>query len=117
MEKIITYFGQDMKVGCDEKCNKAWGINERPKIEFDVNDEDDTAFLSDGELGDAPIDPGTYEGGHAKPTDKSQIPNKWCVRECERCARSSPSKSHLPLELTDFSKRVYNQPWKHGEEI
>jgi hypothetical protein len=115
MEKIITYFDQNAKVGCDQKCNKAWGINGRPKVEFDENEPDDYAFLSDDELSEAPEDPGTYEGGHAKPTDKSQIPNKWCVRECERCSMSKPNESHLPLQLPDYSKRNYNQPWKHEE--
>lgn len=56
MEKIITYFGQDAKVGCDQKCNKAWGHNLRPKIEFDENEPDDYAYLSDDELGEAPQD-------------------------------------------------------------
>ena len=98
MEKIITYFGQQSKVACDEKCNKAWGINNRPR-----NPEDEDEFLPDNQLGEAPIDPGTYEGGYAKPTDKSNIPNKWCVRECERCAISKPNESHLPLELPKFN--------------
>lgn len=113
MEKIITYLRQDLKVGCDQKCNKAWGINSRPKIEFDENDPDDYAYLSDNELGEAPEDPGTYECEHTKPTDEKQIPNKWCVRECERCARSKSSELHLELDLPDYSKRNYNQPWKH----
>ncbi|MGH1336033.1 MAG: hypothetical protein ACRBFS_07880 [Aureispira sp.] len=113
METIITYFGQSMKVACDEKCNKAWGIIARPKIEFEEQDLDDYAFLSDDELGEAPIDPGTYEGGQAKPIDNNQIPNKWCVRQCERCASSELGKPNEELELPDYSKRSYNQPWKH----
>jgi hypothetical protein len=107
MEKQITYFGQPAKVACDENCNKAWGINNRPKIQLS-EDEDDYAYLSDDELGDAPENPGTYEGGHAKPTHKSQIPNKWCVRECERCSLSSPGEYNLPPVVKDFSKRMYN---------
>ena len=39
--------------------------------------------------------------------------SKWCVRECERCARSRRGKYSQPLELRDFSKRIYNQPRKH----
>jgi len=107
MEKIITYFGQEAKVGCDEKCHKAWGFNNRPKEQLS-EDDDDYAFLSDDELEIAPVDPGTYEGECAKPLSKTEIPNKWCVRECERCAMSKPNESHLPLQLPDFSKRMYN---------
>ena len=108
-EKIVLYFGQDMKVACDGKCNKAWGINERPKNQLS-DDEDDFEYFSDDELETAPEDPGTYEGGHAKPLSNTEFPNKWCVRECERCSHSSPGKSKLPLELRDFSKRKPNIP-------
>jgi hypothetical protein len=104
MEKLITYCGQTAKVACDEKCNKAWGINERPQNQLSDND-DDYEYLADDELGEAPEDPGTYEGGHAKPISKLGIPNKWCVRECER---SVIGESHLPLELKDFSIRRKN---------
>lgn len=113
MEKLITYFGQNTKVACDEKCHKAWGICNRPKIQLS-DDEDDIAYLSDDELEIAPIDPETYEGGEAKPTLKTEIPNKWCVRECERCSMSKPGESHLPVKLKDWTKRGYNQPWKYG---
>jgi hypothetical protein len=112
MEKIITYFEKPMKVGCDEKCNKAWG-SIRPFIKLSDEDVDDIVFLSDEELGDAPEDTGRYEGGHAKPVDKKHIPNKWCVRECERCARSPYNKPKEPLIFIDWSKRVYNIPSKH----
>ena len=78
MEKEIIFFGKKVKASCDENCNKAWGINSRPQDDYG----DDTP---DGFLGNAPIDPGTYEGGCAKPINKIDIPNKWCVRECERC--------------------------------
>ncbi|MFN7015074.1 MAG: hypothetical protein ACK4ON_12480 [Bacteroidia bacterium] len=100
MEKIITYFGQKTKVACDEKCNKAFGINSRP---LNLDENIDSEYLSDDELGEAPIDPGTYEGGDAKPVDKSSIPNKWCVRECERCVMSNLGEFDLPLELPDFN--------------
>jgi len=114
-EKIITYCRQKAKVACDEKCNKAWGINNRPKIEFDKNDPDDNAMLSDDELGEAPVDPGVYEDGHGKPINSDEFPNKWCVRECERCVMSMPNEYNKPLQLKDFSKRRYNQPWKHSD--
>jgi hypothetical protein len=112
--KAITYFGQPCAVACDAKCNKAWGVNNRPRIRFD--EDDDFAYLADGELGDAPADPGTYEGGCAKPTHPSERLNKWCVRECERStlAPKDPSKPGELVELRDFSERRYNMPWKHG---
>ncbi|MBS4000760.1 MAG: hypothetical protein KGZ71_09800 [Desulfobulbaceae bacterium] len=131
MEKIITFFGQKVKVACDEKCNKAWGNSQRPRLYpeisetriFGLNGEsvypdgndpldeqeidfDNFIFCSDDELGDAPIDPQTYEGDQAKPTNESDYGNKWCVRECERCEMSEPGKLNEPIELIDFSKRV-----------
>lgn len=115
METTIIYFGQSMKVACDEKCNKAWGINTRPKVAFDQNDEDDFAWLPDQELGEAPDDTGIYEGGQGKPISPAQIPNKWCVRECERCTRSDLGEVDVKLVLPDFSKLRHNQPWKHEE--
>ena len=108
MEKIITFFGQPTKVGCDEKCNKAWGINKRPKIQLSA-DPDDYEYLSDGELDEAPIHPGTWEGNDKKPMNKQGIPNRWCIRECERCAMSDIGESEKTLELKDFSKRIKNQ--------
>ncbi len=108
MEKIITYFDKQVKVACDEKCEKAWG-GTRPKEKLS-DDDDDVVYLSDSELGIAPVDTGTYEGGQAKPVEKQNIPNKWCVRQCERCVWGDIDK---PIELKDWSKRRYNQPWKH----
>ena len=97
----IKYFGVDVKVACDGKCNKAWGINSRP------SNEDKSEWLSDNELGEVPANPGTYEGGIGKPSDLSQFPNKWCVRECERCSMT-PYGGNVndELELSDFSKRI-----------
>ena len=115
MEKEIIYFGQKAKVVCDEKCNKAWGINNRPRIQLSDN-EDDTCYLSDDELGKAPADPGTYEGGHAKPACAEEMMNKWCVRECERSSMSNPGECDKELVLCDFSKRVYNLAWRRDKE-
>lgn len=110
MEKQILYSGKTVTVGCDEKCDKAWGLNGRPKMQLS-DEEDDYAFLSDDELGVAPENPGTSEGGECKPVNQTEIPNKWCVRQCERCVFAENGKLNLP----DFSKRIYNQPWKHAE--
>lgn len=108
-ELTITYFGQQAKVCCDGKCSKAWGINNRPRVRLSDNEDDyDYEYLADGELGDAPSDPGTYEGGHAKPSSSSEFPNKWCVRECERCRMSDPGKFAEPLEVKSFETRRRN---------
>ncbi len=104
---FITYCGQKAKVSCDKKCNKAWGRNNRPVQQISKN-EDDFYYLPDNELGEAPKNPGSYEGGDAKPISLNEFPNKWCVRECERCAMSSPGKWNLPLQLKNFSKPFYN---------
>lgn len=108
-ETVVLYFGQRMRVACDGQCWKAWGRNTRPRVYLSLTDEDDYAFKADHELARAPRDPGTYEGVDAKPPDASHFPNRWCVRECERAARSEPGKWRLPLVLPDFDERVYNR--------
>jgi hypothetical protein len=108
--KRLTFAGQAATHACDGKCNKAWGINHRPSVQIS-DDEDDYAYLSDAELGEAPIDPGTYDGGHAKPRGAKgpEDINKWCMRECERNWMSDPGKPDAPPALPDFSVRVYNK--------
>lgn len=119
LEKLITFCDQKAKVVCDAKCEKAWGNNARPTIppraELDagVGNPDDYCFLADDELGDAPDDPGTYEGGHGKPRipPEQRTPdmiNKWCVRECERMRMSFPGEYDLPLDPPHLSHRLYN---------
>lgn len=71
-------------------------------------DEDDYAYLADDELDDAPTDPGTYEGADAKPLSPDEFPNKWCVRECERCEISNNGEVNLPLVVRTFGERRYN---------
>ena len=108
--KYGTYFDQDMILACDGRCEKAWGINNRPRVLVE-EDEDDYAFLADDELCPAPIDPGTYEGGQGKPqTLADRTHSKWCWRECER-ARTC--KSGEWIELPDYSRRFYNFPNRH----
>lgn len=106
-EQLITYFGQTAKVCCDGKCEKAWGNSNRPREQLS-DDEDDYAWLCDGELGTAPIDPRTYEGGDAKPVTVLEFPNRWCVRECERCSMAKPGEFDKPLAIKRFDSRVYN---------
>jgi hypothetical protein len=109
----IKAYGKDMILACDGKCHKAWGYQNRPSISFDEEDEDDIAWLSDTELGDAPDNPGTYEGGHGKPSEP--IHNKWCFRECERSISCEPSQL-IKLLLPDYSQRRYNEPSKHESQ-
>jgi hypothetical protein len=106
-EKIVQYFAQPMKVGCDEKCNKAWGWANRPSEE---NEDGEVIYwFSDSDLGDAPVNPGTYEGRDAKPLSPKEFPNRWCVRQCERCTRSKFGESDKPLVYDDWNKPVYNK--------
>lgn len=114
MEQIIQFCGAPMKIACDEKCHKAWGMNERPKIQLSDN-EDDYCYLADGELGTAPESSPHLCCDEDKPRGKSEIPNKWCANECERCAMSEYGRSAEPLALTDFSKRTYNMPYAHPQ--
>lgn len=83
ISKVIMYFGRQAVLACDARCDKAWGINARPRVQLS-DDPNDYAFRADHELGTAPVDPGTYEGGHAKPASPERRLNKWCARECER---------------------------------
>ena len=109
-QSVILYMGQSVRVTCDRLCSKAWGINQRPTVQFSGEDPDDYAFLADGELGEAPVNPGTYEGGQGKPLTPDAFPNKLCVRECERC---DIARLDEPVTVRSFAGRVYNQPWKH----
>lgn len=104
MSEPFIYFGKRVTAICDENCKKAWGINSRPTKKLS-KEPDDFCYLSDDELGVAPVDPGTYEGNDGKPVLNSERLNKWCVRECERCSIAEDGK---PFALKDFSKRVYN---------
>lgn len=74
-KKNIIFCGRRVVLSCDGQCNKAWGRNSRPR-----NGDDE---IPDAELGEAPADPGTYEGGDAKPNSPAGM-NKWRARECER---------------------------------
>lgn len=104
-EAEILFFGQRVIVACDRNCQKAWGINNRPRIQLDEDNWDNYVYLSDTELGEAPANPGTYEGNDAKPLSPDDFPNKWCVRECERSTMVDKGKLYT---LRDFSQRLYN---------
>lgn len=88
--KQILYFGKECVVACDGRCDKAWGINGRPKKAY-TDDPDDYVFLGDDALGTAPAPGETAicaEGVHGKPSASSitdgALMNRWCTRECER---------------------------------
>ena len=110
IQRDIVYFGRSVVTACDARCDKAWGIADRPRVQLDPHDEDDYEYLSDGELGEAPDDPGTYEGGHGKPSCYDEPLehrlNKWCVRACER---SVIRPRGVPIDLPDFSTRRSNR--------
>lgn len=114
LKKEIIYFGQKAIVACDGKCEKAWGSNNRTKRQLS-DDEDNWVWLSDNELGLAPRETETYEGGEGKPRNRTEKLNKWCVRECERCYMSNPNEFDKSIVLKDFDERIYNIP-KRGEE-
>ena len=104
IKSVGFYFGTPIALLCDGKCSKAWGANTRESVQLS-DDPDDFAYLSDSELGRAPADPGTYEGGYGKPTNKRH--NKWCWRECEHsisCSSDLVNTTALP----NFTQRVRN---------
>lgn len=119
----ISYFFQPCTVACDGKCNKAWGINQRPRKylsgdpnEAETSEEwnrraDDFVWCADDELGEAPEDPGTYEGGHGKPSGPHNM-NKWCTRECERSVLVDRG---APITLRDFDNPTPNCPSLHPD--
>ena len=109
-KKQVQAYGEQRIIGCDGKCNKAWGVMCRPSVDLDGKDEDNNYMLGDDDLDDAPQDPGTYEGGHGKPYNavSGDDMNKWCFRQCERCVVCKVGEE---LELKDWSKKQYNQPW------
>lgn len=110
----IIFFNDLCLVSCDGKCDKAWGISNRPKIQLS-DDEDDFEYRSDSELAPAPSHPGTWEGGEGKPNDRLNPEfkhNKWCVRECERSTITSFSERII---LPDFSNRIRNIPQENHD--
>jgi len=108
-----VWFGRPVRIVCDRLCGKAWGVNGRPR-EALSEDPEDYALLADGELGEAPTDPGTYEGGHGKPSVPPAAHNKWCARECERATILGPDD---PLRVRDLSRRLFNIPRSDGAAL
>ncbi len=111
--KLIRYFGEEKVLACDGKCDKAWGINGRPKRQLS-EDGDDYVFIGDGEFGEA-LAPGPgetvaiAEGCDIKPENSDGFGNKWCTRECERTAMVDLGE---PIDLPDMTNPEPNIPRK-----
>lgn len=117
-DALVSYgrfFGQPIVITCDMQCRKAWGINARPKVYLadEEEDPDDYAFLADDEVGEAPAEPGSWEGGDTKPLEVPEEHNKWCARECERAEVIDRGK---PLTLRSFARRMANCQGRTGYE-
>jgi len=117
LQKQIIFFGQSAMITCDGRCEKAWGIGSRPSVQLSEL-EDAFEWLSDTELGIAPIDPGTYEGSDGKPTHDGEQLNRWCARECERSSidRRTIGNTVRNIVLRDFNRRVCNFHSRRKEE-
>lgn len=98
--KAIVFCGRTVVLACDGLCDKAWGIADRPR----VDDVDlDSPMLPDDQLGTAPTDLGTYEGGDTKPVgDAPDRQNRWCARSCER----SRMLQHGWLDVPRFTEPI-----------
>lgn len=114
--KRITFFGQAAVIACDGRCDKAWGINGRPKISLRhtmlPEDPDDYVYVGDHALGKAPPPGetvGQSEGGDFKPSATSladgEDMNRWCARECERRVMVKPGED---LRLPDLEHPAAN---------
>ncbi len=115
MPKKIWRAGEVLS--CDGRCDKAWGINGRPKLYFqeeegqprrlkkreEPRDPDDYVYVRDSELGKAPgpgATVGVAEGSDMKPSAEPLVDgermNKWCARECERSGWSETPDLERP---------------------
>jgi hypothetical protein len=108
----ITWFGRRCLLTCDHKCEFAWGIDACHVIDpngfsrsIEYDEDDDNVLLADHEI-DPNLRMPDYLGG------RPETHGKWCARECER---STIIEAGEPIRYLDFSKRHYNQPWKHPE--
>lgn len=109
-EQVVHVCGRAQTLSCDGRCEKAWGVSQRPSRALAEDEPDDVEYLADGELGTAPEHPGTWEGGDTKPAPGHPM-NRWCLRECERSVRALPGVTPV---LPGWATPVLNQPWKHA---
>jgi hypothetical protein len=69
----ILYSGKRCLAVCDHKCNKAWWFDgDRPQRR-DPAEPDDVIWFADREVGIAPANPGSYEGGQGKPSTPPRV--------------------------------------------
>jgi hypothetical protein len=109
--KTISWFGRDVSLACDGRCDKAFGINGRPKT-YLGDDPDDYVYLGDDAIGMAPGPGETVimtEGSSLKPsagplTDATKM-NKWCARECERSTMAEEGEA---IRLPDLQNPTPN---------
>lgn len=130
IQKQIRGYGKDLTIACDGRCDKAWGINGRPRLYFqevghpprplingeEPKNDDDHVYMGDDELGTAPgpgKTKGVSEGGHLKPSatplTDGELMNKWCFRECER---GETFEREEPIVIRDLVKPRPNIPRK-----
>lgn len=132
IKKHITYFGRSAVMACDGQCDKAWGINKRPKLYYmepgipprELKDKErpvddgDYLYLADGVLGKAPANPDTYEGGEGKPYQgrlnqaNAHLMNKWCARECERSVIVGNDKKIIVPDLKSPKPNMQERNYK-----
>jgi hypothetical protein len=108
LQRTIVAYGKRLVMACDGRCDKAWGINTRLRTSLS-DDIDDYVYVADDLLGEAPADPGTYEGWTMEgkpsatpltdPADAAKM-NRWCFRECERSGEAPEGE---PVDLPDMS--------------
>lgn len=102
----IPYTDNDTWISCDGKCDKAFGLAERPISENSLA-EGDFEWLADDEVGDAPEVSCHTIDGENKPQLITELHNKWCIVHCERSILMTLGQE---ATLPNFDKRVPNIP-------
>lgn len=112
IQRQIRFFGEDVVLACDGRCDKAWGINGRAEVLLSDKD-DDHIYVPDSALGTAG-QPGTWEGGDGRPSDvplrDSERMNKWCARECERSGIFGPKEEVIVPDLENPTPNIPGRP-------